>query len=88
MTTPGTIASKTGYDGSTRDRRRLQAALLADRDGLLMAARPRLRRLAQLRGVAPDAVDDVVQETLLAACRREASAPGPTWYTVEHEENI
>jgi hypothetical protein len=24
----------------------------------------------------------------LAACRREASAPGLSWYTVEHEENI
>jgi len=24
----------------------------------------------------------------LAACRREASAPGPSWYTLEHEENI
>src|SRR5260221_12663805 len=32
-----------------------------------MAAPPRLRRLAQLRGVAPDAIDDVVQETLLEA---------------------
>jgi hypothetical protein len=24
----------------------------------------------------------------LAARRREASAPGPSWYTLEHEENI
>jgi RNA polymerase sigma factor (sigma-70 family) len=33
----------------------------------LTAARPRLRRLAQRRGVPPDAVEDVVQETLLEA---------------------
>ncbi len=33
----------------------------------LAAARPRLLRLACLRGVAPDAVEDVVQETLLEA---------------------
>jgi RNA polymerase sigma factor (sigma-70 family) len=33
----------------------------------LAAARPRLQRLAHLRGVAPDAVEDVVQETLLEA---------------------
>jgi hypothetical protein len=25
---------------------------------------------------------------VLAACRREASTPGLSWYTVEHEENI
>ncbi len=29
-----------------------------------------------------------VTKTLLAACRREASALGLSWYTVEHEENI
>jgi RNA polymerase sigma-70 factor (ECF subfamily) len=46
---------------------RLAAAFSDDREGLLVAARPRLRRLAQLRGVAPDAIDDVVQETLLEA---------------------
>ncbi len=33
----------------------------------LAAARPRLRRIAQLRGVAPDAIEDVVQETLFEA---------------------
>jgi RNA polymerase sigma-70 factor (ECF subfamily) len=38
-----------------------------DIEGWLMTARPRLRRLAQLRGVAPDAIDDVVQEALVAA---------------------
>ncbi len=48
-------------------RQRLRAALLADTDGILTAARLRLSRLAALRGVPPDAVDDVVQETLLEA---------------------
>lgn len=38
-----------------------------DIDGWLTTARPRLRRLAHLRGVAPDAMEDVVQETLLEA---------------------
>ncbi|HZR39337.1 MAG TPA: sigma factor, partial [Ktedonobacteraceae bacterium] len=33
----------------------------------LASARPRLLRLATVRGVAPDAIDDVVQETLLEA---------------------
>ena len=31
----------------------------------LAAARPRLLRLAQQKGVAPDALDDIVQESLL-----------------------
>lgn len=34
---------------------------------VLATARPRLVRLAQRRGVAPDAIDDVVQETLVEA---------------------
>jgi RNA polymerase sigma factor (sigma-70 family) len=38
-----------------------------DMEGWLNTTRPRLQRLAQLRGVAPDAIDDVVQETLLEA---------------------
>lgn len=42
-------------------------ASLADIQNWLGTARPRLARLAQLRGVAPDAIDDVVQETLLEA---------------------
>ncbi len=43
-------------------------ALLTDKkEDLLRATHPRLMRLAQLRGVAPDAIEDVVQETLLEA---------------------
>src|SRR5262245_38925683 len=38
-----------------------------DMEVWLTAARPRLLRLARLRGVAPDAIEDVVQETLLVA---------------------
>lgn len=36
-------------------------------DAWLTTARPRLRRLASLRGVAPDVIEDVVQETFLEA---------------------
>ncbi len=50
-------------------RQRLQAALLADKEGLLQRIRPRIFRLAQARGVPPDAIEDVVQETLLEAWR-------------------
>ena len=69
---PNTISTQADHDGltqerSTGERQRLQAELLADKEGLLQAVRPRLLRLAQLRGVAPDAIDDVVQETLLEA---------------------
>jgi len=67
-----TSSTQADHDGlpeerSLRDRQRLQAELLTDKEGLLQAVRPRLLRLAQLRGVAPDAIDDVVQETLLEA---------------------
>jgi len=37
---------------------------------MMASARPRLLRLAHLRGIAPDALDDVVQETLTAAWQR------------------
>src|SRR5581483_10336365 len=40
---------------------------IADIEQALAAARPRLSRLAQRRGIAPDAIDDVVQETLAEA---------------------
>jgi RNA polymerase sigma factor (sigma-70 family) len=38
-----------------------------DMEGWLNTARPRLHRLAQLRGIPADTIDDVVQETLLEA---------------------
>ncbi len=46
-----------------------QTMLVSNIDALFTAARPRLLRQAHMRGVAPDAVDDVVQETLLEAWR-------------------
>lgn len=46
---------------------RLREALLSDKGGQLSATRMRLTRIAQARGVAPDAIDDVVQETFLEA---------------------
>jgi len=38
-------------------------------EAVIVAARPRLLRLARLRGAPPDAAEDVVQETLLEAWR-------------------
>ena len=46
-----------------------ESTLSSTLDEALAAARPRLLRLAQQQGVAPDAVDDVVQETLVEAWR-------------------
>lgn len=44
-----------------------QNTLLRSREEQFAASRPRLLRLARLRGVPPDVVEDVVQETLLEA---------------------
>ena len=44
-----------------------QRERLREAEGWLADARPRLHRLARLRGVPADAVEDVVQETLLEA---------------------
>jgi RNA polymerase sigma-70 factor (ECF subfamily) len=43
--------------------------LRGELDHLLAQAQPRLRQLASASGIAPDAADDVVQETLLEAWR-------------------
>ena len=51
------------------ERERLRSALLADQDGILTSNRKRLARIAHARGIVPDAVDDVVQETLAEAWR-------------------
>ena len=45
----------------------LREALLNDTNGQVTATCRRLVRIAQARGVAPDVIDDVVQETLLEA---------------------
>jgi RNA polymerase sigma-70 factor (ECF subfamily) len=49
------------------ERQRLKIALLTDQDGILTTTRMRLIRLARARGIEAQAIDDVVQETLLEA---------------------
>ena len=51
------------------DCQRVLTARLDDIEEWLMAARPRLHRLARLRGVPSNSIEDVVQETLLEAWR-------------------
>ncbi|HEU5374274.1 MAG TPA: sigma-70 family RNA polymerase sigma factor [Ktedonobacteraceae bacterium] len=46
------------------DRQHASPARLDELEARLVAARPRLHRLARLRGVPPDGIEDVVQETL------------------------
>jgi RNA polymerase sigma factor (sigma-70 family) len=57
----------TPQENATGERGQHWHALLTNKEDVLRATRPRLIRLAQLRGVAPDAIEDVVQETLLEA---------------------
>lgn len=54
-----------------------QTMLASNIDTLFAAARPRLLRQARMHGVAPDAVDDVVQETLLEAWRHLEALRNP-----------
>ena len=49
------------------EREWLRSALLTDQDGILTATRRRLARIARARGMEPQVVDDVIQETLLEA---------------------
>ena len=51
----------------TINMRQSHDALIADIEQVLTGARPRLLRLANRQGVAPDDADDVVQETLVEA---------------------
>jgi RNA polymerase sigma-70 factor (ECF subfamily) len=44
-------------------------AVPGDLEGLLVRARPRLAQVTRLQGVPADALDDVIQETALAAWR-------------------
>src|SRR4051794_20870205 len=45
----------------------LKRALLANQDGILMTTCQRLARIACARGIEPDSIDDVIQETLFEA---------------------
>jgi len=58
-----------GNQETKRDEYAARGQLAVDLEQALSAARPRLLRLAQRRGVTPDALDDVVQETLIEAWR-------------------
>ena len=53
--------------GLPGEREWLRSALLTDQDGILTATRRRLGRIARARGMEPQVVDDVIQETLLEA---------------------
>jgi RNA polymerase sigma factor (sigma-70 family) len=62
------LTSKTGEQQTVAgELQQLRERLLTDRDGFLLATRARLTHLAQVRGIAPENIDDVVQETLLEA---------------------
>jgi RNA polymerase sigma factor (sigma-70 family) len=53
--------------GAPGEREQARSALLTDQNGVLTATRGRLARLARARGMEPQLIDDVVQETLLEA---------------------
>ncbi len=52
---------------TSNELQQLKQALLSDKDGQLSAICLRLARIARARGIAPDVIDDIVQETLLEA---------------------
>jgi RNA polymerase sigma-70 factor (ECF subfamily) len=62
------------YEGAVKKSMHTGTAVIPhldlDREQLLAGARPRLLQLARLRGVAPDALEDVVQETMLVAWKK------------------
>lgn len=73
---PKTIQYPTNYlehlpQNNQYDQRQASPSLrISSLEETLAAARPRLLRLAQRKGVAPDALDDIVQESLLDAWRQ------------------
>src|SRR5581483_9956103 len=74
FTRPDRILSMTNKQNSSEsdsdDKHQMGSGLLPiDLEAALTNARPRLLRLARTQGVAIDAADDVVQETLLEAWR-------------------
>src|SRR5437016_833818 len=61
--------SLTDQPGAIQAAKNPHAALTSNLEAVFAAARPRLLRFAQKRGVTPEAADDVVQETLIEAWR-------------------
>lgn len=61
---PGARLPQEHFPGASQG---MQDAFVREIEARFTAARPRLLRLAHLRGVPPDAIEDVVQETLLEA---------------------
>lgn len=61
----------------SREHQQVSPARPDELEAWLMAARPRLHHLARLRGVPPDGIEDVVQETLLESWKHldRLSAP-------------
>jgi RNA polymerase sigma factor (sigma-70 family) len=55
-------------------------------EGWLTTARPRLHHLAQLRGIAADAIEDVVQETLLEAWKHQDRLHTPEGFSAWLDE--
>lgn len=62
---------------SAAEREPANAALAKNLETLLAAARPRLLSLAYMQGISPEAAEDVVQETLVAAWRQLATLRDP-----------
>jgi RNA polymerase sigma-70 factor (ECF subfamily) len=58
------------------------ATLAVELEQLLVAAQPRLARLASAYGVTPDGVEDVVQETLVTAWQRLAFLHAPDRFPI------
>jgi RNA polymerase sigma factor (sigma-70 family) len=56
-------------DSNIKDKENPHTMLVANLEDALASARPRLLYLARKRGVAPDAAEDIAQETLMEAWR-------------------
>jgi RNA polymerase sigma-70 factor (ECF subfamily) len=63
-----------------------QRASFSEIEGWLTTARPRLHHLAQLRGIAADAIEDVVQETLLEAWKHQDRLHTPEGFSAWLDE--
>ncbi len=64
-------------DNEAKIEKDICVAFTNDLENLLMAAKPRLTRLALAQGVSPDGVEDVVQETFINVWKHLASLRRP-----------